>query len=145
MKVVVLQLHWNNPEERTDYRDNSGLTFHYTPQLRPNDAGTLMIGQLFLNIPPAISSHVTSGVCDSGCAQKAMQHGPVYFSRTAMHMHYLGKSASVDIKRQDDTLERIAMDEVYEYDSPAIHSHDTPIQINPGDSIKITCEFKSTY
>ena len=65
--MLLWQVHWNNPERRDDYVDSSGLRVHYTTSLRPNDVGTLTIGQEALFIPPGqqqviVYSHTSQAI-----------------------------------------------------------------------------------
>ena len=49
---MILQFHWNNPEEKSGMDDASGLNLYYTPTLRQHNAGNLFIGPALLMIPP---------------------------------------------------------------------------------------------
>ena len=84
-------MHWNNPQLRADYTDSSGMSFYLTPNLRPNEAGVLMIGQSYLEIPPGQTAHSTEGRCAGSCTPYLMD-GPVYITEAFNHMHYLGKT-----------------------------------------------------
>ena len=87
---LLFQMHWNNPLFRTDYTDSSGMTFYLTPNTRPYDAGVLMTGQNFLEIPPGQNAYSTDGSCLGSCNQHLME-GPVYIMEAFNHMHYLGE------------------------------------------------------
>lgn len=88
---MSLQFHWNNYERRADYVDSSGLTLFYTPELRANDAAIMMIGQLYLEIPPHKDRVEATAVCSPEDTRIALT-GPVNISRAFNHMHYLGTS-----------------------------------------------------
>ena len=52
--------------------DNSGIRIYHTPKLRPNDAGTLVIGQSvdpFQIIPPG-REWVSTAHCDADCTNQ---------------------------------------------------------------------------
>ncbi|KAJ8300261.1 hypothetical protein KUTeg_021780, partial [Tegillarca granosa] len=51
-KKAMLQIHWNNPELRADYKDSSGMVLYYTSKRRKYDSGVLLTGQTYLQIPP---------------------------------------------------------------------------------------------
>ena len=91
MPFCTEQHHWTNFHHIDHYYDSSGIKMYYTPNLRPNDAGVVTIGQMFLEIPPAVSSLVTSGVCSSKCTEKYYK-SPLKVVAGLNHMHYLGKS-----------------------------------------------------
>ena len=62
-KYAQLQVHWTNPRKRTDWYDSSGIRIFYTPKLRPNDIGTMTVGQLFLDIPGGKSEVILILIC----------------------------------------------------------------------------------
>ena len=83
------KLHWNNPEERADYVDSSGVIMHLTKQLRPFDGGIMRVGQDDLTIPPGEKEAVYTGVCSSECSRSLIKDDikvPVAWN----HMHGLG-------------------------------------------------------
>ena len=86
---IYNQVHWNNPEERSDYVDSSGMTFYYTSRLRQNDGLMLMAGSFSLEIPPGLQSVDQEGTCRSDCTS-ALLPEPIYFTNVFLHMHYLG-------------------------------------------------------
>lgn len=85
------QLHWNNPLHHSHHTDSSGFKFYLTPNLRPNNAGVLMVGQLYLAIPPMVTAHHEIGSCGSDCTPEIMT-GEVYVTQTFNHMHLLGNA-----------------------------------------------------
>ena len=88
--LLSLQVHWNNPERRSDYQDSSGMTLYFTPNRRPNDVAILMIGQTSLHIPPGRERHIESALCDREDTRTLLA-GPIHVVRASNHMHYLGK------------------------------------------------------
>ena len=46
------QIHWNNPKRIGGMVDASGMTIYYNPNLRQNDAGIMVVGQFWINLPP---------------------------------------------------------------------------------------------
>ena len=88
--LCVEQYHWTNKHHVDHWYDSSGLTLYYTPHLRPNDAGVMVIGQDFLEIPPGVNSITMSGSCSSECTQRFM-HADINVMAVLNHMHYLGK------------------------------------------------------
>ena len=88
--LCVEQYHWTNKHHVDHWYDSSGLTLYYTPHLRPNDAGTMLVGQNFLDIPPGVNSITMSGSCSSACTQRFM-YADINIITVLNHMHYLGK------------------------------------------------------
>nr|KAG5695070.1 hypothetical protein BaRGS_032563 [Batillaria attramentaria] len=139
-----LQFHWNNPELRSDYTDSSGLTLFYTPKLRSYNTATFVVGQRIFEIPPAQPSVVISGSCTPSCSRRIISR-PAYVTTVQNHMHYLGRSQKVEVFRNGNLVTTLANDERYSYDSPVRHELGDPFQLMPGDEIRTTCEFASTY
>ena len=60
-----------------------------TPNLRQYNAGVLMIGQNYLQIPPFATGHVESGSCTGSCSRQIMT-SEIYLTEVTNHMHGLG-------------------------------------------------------
>ncbi|CAH1784319.1 unnamed protein product [Owenia fusiformis] len=141
-KYAVMQMHWNNPELRSDYTDSSGLTLFYTPNLRPNDAGYFIVGQRYLDIKAGQESHLETAMASSSCTRKMLPN-PIHILNVGLHMHYLGKSGYTDLRRNGNKLKTLGRDDVFSYDSPVEHVHDPPIEFLPGDEVFVSCTFDS--
>lgn len=93
--IVFIQFHWNNPLKRSDYVDGSGLMIHYTPNKRIADAGVLVIGQNFFEIPPQQEEVHVTGRCNN-----LALNGPINITRAINHMHYLGMLLALSVPYQ---------------------------------------------
>ncbi|XP_060069273.1 dopamine beta-hydroxylase-like [Ylistrum balloti] len=140
-RYMSLQIHWNNDLSAANFTDNSGMRIFYTTKLRQYDVGNVQIGQQYLEIPPH-SIHNESGGCSGTCTTSMLPH-PVYLTRTYIHMHYLGIRGLLEIYRDGKVSKRVAYDEEYDYRNSPIHVHDPPIEVKPGDEIRLTCTFDS--
>ena len=69
--------------------DRSGFDLYLTEQLRPNNAGVMMIGQTEIAIPPGLTSHPEVGVCGGDCTRQFL-HSNIHTAQAANHMHLLG-------------------------------------------------------
>lgn len=83
-------MHWTNIQERSDFYDSSGMRIFYTTSLRQHDAGTLWVGQMFLEIPPHTPEIDVEGVCSSECTAKIFTEN-LHVIGAINHMHTLGK------------------------------------------------------
>ncbi|KAL3870623.1 hypothetical protein ACJMK2_038671 [Sinanodonta woodiana] len=142
-KRAAFEFHWNNPALINGTTDSSGMTFYYTPKLRPNDAGVLTIGQTYLYIPPGETAVTAIGTCPAECTRKMMNNS-IHIITAFNHMHYLGTQQQIELIRNGSKVQDITFDENYSYDSPVIYRYDSPIEVRPGDELKTTCVFKST-
>lgn len=138
---MSLQIHWNNERSAANLTDNSGFRIYYTTKLRQYDVGNVQIGQQDLDIPPH-TIHNESGGCSGTCTAAMLPH-PIYLTRTYIHMHYLGVNGLLEVYRDGKFLKRVAYDKEYDYKISPIHTHDPPIEIRPGDEVRLTCTFDS--
>lgn len=66
----MLEIHYNNPELKSDFIDSSGVRFHITNKLRGMDAGVIELGLEYTDkmaIPPGQEQFSLSGYCVSEC------------------------------------------------------------------------------
>ncbi|KAK7462113.1 hypothetical protein BaRGS_00038485, partial [Batillaria attramentaria] len=139
---LALQFHWNNPETLSTYEDGSGMTLHYTPNRRVQDAAIWLVGSVEFDIPPR-QTHVTvESTCSSPCTKTYLTE-PIYITAAWNHMHYLGVGQTIEHYRNGTRLRYITNDVTYSYDSPKTAEYVTPIEVLPGDELKTTCHFNS--
>ncbi|XP_061193883.1 DBH-like monooxygenase protein 1 [Saccostrea echinata] len=138
-KYFVLQIHWNNPQKKSNYFDGSGMVLHYTPSKRIADAGILTIGQGYFEIPPQREEVIVTGHCEN-----IAMNGSIYFTRALNHMHYLGRKMKIEQFRGGEKIRYITNEDNYNYDSPVITEYLSPLELKAGDTLKTTCTFKST-
>ncbi|XP_071096535.1 tyramine beta-hydroxylase-like isoform X2 [Haliotis cracherodii] len=140
----ALEFHWNNPNEVSGWKDSSGMTFYYTPNLRKYNGSAMALGQMHLAIPPGRQEVTFRGECTSDCTQKLMTE-PIYVTSGLNHMHYLGKAGFVEHIRNGQRLRYLTNEPEYSYDNPRYFRYNEPVEILPGDSLVTTCKFDSTY
>ena len=59
-KYAQLQVHWTNDLKETDLYDSSGMRMYYTPNIRKYDMGTMVTGQVLLQLPPGKSEVIVT-------------------------------------------------------------------------------------
>ncbi|XP_076111680.1 tyramine beta-hydroxylase-like [Mytilus galloprovincialis] len=139
----AIQLHWTNPLLSNSLVDGSGMKLYFTPNLRPNDAGIFITGQIYLNIPSGVESHQEEGECPSDCTNQLFT-GNIHVFSALNHMHYLGSEMKVQLHRNGTKIADLTDDLIYVYDSPQLHEFSPAIEVMPGDSITTKCTYKST-
>lgn len=137
---LLLQVHWNNKNLAANITDDSGFRIYYTTRLRQHDLGNVQIGQNQIAIHP-LSETTIKGSCSSKCTR--MFPHSIYLTRTYIHMHYLGINGRLEVYRNGSLETLIAKDADYVYDKSPIHEHGTPVEILPGDEIRLSCTFNS--
>ncbi|KAL5014909.1 hypothetical protein ScPMuIL_009179 [Solemya velum] len=141
-QYMSLQIHWNNDGTIQNQTDNSGMRIYYTTKLRQHDLGNVQIGQNDIEIPPLTPSHNTVGSCSGSCTRQ-MLFQPIYITRSYIHMHYLGENGTFDLYRNGQFVQRISEDLAYLYHKSPIHNHKPPVEVLPGDELRLTCGFDS--
>ena len=88
---------------KNNYIDSSGMILHLTTNKRTHNAGVLMVGQDYLELPPGEERVTVDGTCTSDMSTLRMT-GPVKFTRGLNHMHYLGMCTEILILLHDDII-----------------------------------------
>ncbi|XP_052788708.1 tyramine beta-hydroxylase-like [Mya arenaria] len=120
-KRGIMQVHWNNPQERADYVDSSGMVLHLTTKLRKYDAGILFVGQNYIHIPPKEENVVINGSCSSECT-KTLIRDEVKIPVAWNHMHALGRAQRLELIRDGIKIKDLAYDPKYDYNTPVVHT-----------------------
>ncbi|KAK6967850.1 Tyramine beta-hydroxylase [Biomphalaria glabrata] len=140
-KRIAVQLHWNNPDSRSDWTDSSGMKAYFTNKKRPYEAGFYITGHEHFVLPPLQPSVTFTSTCTSACTSKTIRK-PFNITLAWNHMHYAGKQMSVQIVRNKTETFYLSNDIFYSYDSPQVQLYtDNPVQIFPGDEIITKCTF----
>ncbi|XP_055862636.1 MOXD1 homolog 1-like [Biomphalaria glabrata] len=149
-KRIAVELHWNNPDARPDWKDSSGMMLHFTPNKRQYEASFMITGHEHFILPPLQPSVVIKSTCPSACTRKMLVK-PVWITLAWNHMHYAGVQMSVQVKRNNTSF-YLSNDASYSYDSPNVFLYmNDPVQLLPGDELVTTCTFttakrtKSTF
>ncbi|XP_059172056.1 dopamine beta-hydroxylase-like [Physella acuta] len=142
LKSLSLQIHWNNANQRPGLTDSSGVRVYYTTRLKENDLGNIQIGQNDLTIQPGVIRTLVTGSCSSACTRLWIQE-PIYLTRGHIHMHYLGDGGRLELIRGGKAIQVVIDDISFDYHSPPAHYFDDPVQVLPGDELKVTCYFNS--
>ncbi|KAK3089057.1 hypothetical protein FSP39_000478 [Pinctada imbricata] len=141
-KRVMMQFHWNNPMQVTNYKDSSGMLLHLTRNMRMNNAGVLMVGQSYLLLPPGEERINVEGDCTAQMS-RAFLKGPIRFVSAVNHMHYLGRYMRMEHYRANIKLRDFTYEENFSYDSPKGFEYPNSIEFLPGDEIRLTCGFQT--
>merc|ERR1719474_1514474 len=107
-----LEIHYDNPELRSDIVDSSGVRIWHTPTLRTHEAGGVSVGaavtaQSFeskLFLPPGIVTTVTAFV-DADCTTHAEEGASVQAYASFLHAHKRGVSIKLRHIRDGTELE----------------------------------------
>ncbi|KAH9508900.1 DBH-like monooxygenase protein 1 [Bulinus truncatus] len=143
---LTVWIHYNNPGMKTTYTDSSGLRLYYRPVMSDvQDLTTLTTGQIKLDLPAGQSRIEEVGVCNGDCTKELIREKQsVSVFRALNHMHYLGRSMRIELKRKGVVIANLTNDDHYSYDSPVTHYHNSTIKIIPGDELSTKCVYDTS-
>ena len=76
VQYILLEIHYDNPELKSDIIDNSGIKFYYTQKLRKYDLGLMLLGSQFnslaLQIPPKSNKYTFTSTCYPQCTEVSL-------------------------------------------------------------------------
>ena len=136
--TFVLQIHWNNPEMRSDYFDASGVRMYYTSELRPHFEQVALFMQGTIDVPPSTANYTVTASCPGPCIQETL-----YITTMFLHMHKLGQSGQVELFRGGSLLQTLVIEEDYNDVKPKFYTFNPPVLIQKGDEVKVTCQYNS--
>lgn len=139
-RQIVIQIKWNNPEEYEDMFDSSGISLYYTKNLRRYDVGTKIFSSTHFTIPSPRPIYAITSSYPSECSQMQIK-SPIYITRAFNHMHKYGKQERVEVIRDGRVVNLITDERFYDLHKPKTFWHTNPVQVLPGDILRITCVY----
>ncbi len=142
-KVTLrLQVHYNNPLGVSGQTDNSGFDFYVTENLRPNNAGTLVFGDIQgIEIPPGEPAHEHVMTC-RGEVTASQFPEPLHVFGTSMHAHDLGSVLYSEVWRDEEMILEMNRDDPFDFENQNMKAID--FELMPGDEIRNHCFYDST-
>ncbi|PAA55375.1 hypothetical protein BOX15_Mlig001173g3 [Macrostomum lignano] len=143
-QYAVVQLHWNNPAEVTNWFDASGFELYFSPTLRQYDAGVMMYGQAKLDLAPRQKEIYRTATSDSRTSKELLpQDGGYKLLWGIMHMHLYGTRGQVSLWRNGQKVRDLIPMHNYDYNTPIVFEYQQPIDYLPGDEIRTDCYYST--
>ncbi|CAL1540451.1 unnamed protein product [Lymnaea stagnalis] len=145
--LIIMETHYNNPDLRTDFVDNSGMRLYLTKQLRQHDAGIIEAGlavDMNLVVPPYESSFVMRGYCQSSCVDQGVGDQEIHIFANLLHAHLLGRKLRTRHFRNGVELPPIMEDNSYDFNYQEMRKLKEERTIKKGDSLIVECDYDST-
>jgi len=141
-KYILIQTHYSNPGHLLG-SDNSQYVITFTPQLRANDAGVLMLGDPFItanSIPPQESFVHYEFSCSPACTNNFT--GDITLFADFLHMHQIGSRMYSTQWRGTENLGIINSVDFWDFD----FQQTTMVNrvIKRGDRINTQCMYDSS-
>jgi len=139
---LVLEMHYDNPENVAGVRDRSGFKITYTPKLRQHDAAAITLGDpllFFGPIPAGKEATAYEAECPSECTQ-AFPHD-IHVFGSLLHMHGVGSAMWSRQWRNGEDLGITNKAEFYSFHFQQTTS--VNYTIKPGDRINTHCIYNT--
>lgn len=129
---ILVNLHLFNAGTET-LRGHSGLEVVTIPESEVvNEAGSVLAGDEFFEIPPMASDHWITGGC-------TMEEETTVFALFP-HMHSFGDFQRV--YTQTDTGEELIYENTFSFDEQRYYPID-PVVLQPGDRVRVDCRYQN--
>ncbi|CAL8068679.1 unnamed protein product [Orchesella dallaii] len=148
-EYIVLQVHYDNPELRSDLNVTLTLQAFYTDEVREHDVSMLGIGQQIpaatsIISPPNTRGHATVGICPSACTEKGLQGQEVNILAGWLHTHTTGSASRFMHFRGDRELPWIISDDNWNFNYQQFRVLNQERRLLPGDRLSARCEYDTT-
>jgi len=141
-EYAALQMHYYNLDAERGVLDSSGMRLFYSPQLRPNELGVLVVGSVGFNIPRLSALELAPAVCPSVCTNKF--NGTLQIVNTLLHMHKVGTSIVLQHIRNGIELRPIAQRQYYSFNyQPSVGVPSESSRLLPGDTLITRCVYNN--
>ncbi len=143
--MVMLEIHYDNPDELTDVRDSSGVKLHFSKN-RSIEAGTIWLndGTVSRSGQVVKNDFNYTSTCPSSCTNTWEAEKINVFAGVS-HMHTTGKYMWTNRYNSEgvfqDTLTSVAY---WSNDHQAGIDYSPPLEIRKGDILSTTCNFDTT-
>ncbi|XP_070572311.1 DBH-like monooxygenase protein 1 homolog [Ptychodera flava] len=150
---VMVEIHYDNPDNLDNIYDSSGIRIYYTPTLRDYDASLLSIGQQVSPkqvIPPGVEEFRNYGHCLAELTQEGFidratgNRTDVNVFAVALHEHLLGTAVSVMHVRDGRELRMLMKDDHYDFNYQEMSKLPREVVLRPGDELLTECVYDST-
>ena len=137
-QLLAVEFHYFNTAAATA-QDRSGVEICVTSKFRPNTATVTWLGTETINIP-AQSAGTAAATCTP--ARLGMNTSdPIHVLFSWPHMHKLGTHMKSVVNRKGGAPETL-YDGAFSFEFQVLY--DTPMLLNPGDTVTTTCSYQNT-
>ncbi|XP_064398231.1 DBH-like monooxygenase protein 1 homolog [Halichondria panicea] len=152
-RYLVMETHYDNPNQASNIVDNSGMRFSYTATPRTYDSGILQVGQTVnrqMIIPPGASQFKLFGECSSGCTNTNIPSTGINVFANTLHTHLAGFALILHHLRPDSScgngyreLEPIDQNLRYDFNFQQANYLTRVVNVQPGDIIRLECQYST--
>ncbi|CAL8146114.1 unnamed protein product [Orchesella dallaii] len=147
-QYFLYETHFDNPEVRDDLELETGVDFHYTPNLRENDGGILLVGAgVFATwaMPPETTEFDVAGHCNPRCTTTMFPPEGVQVLGARLHAHLSSRRIRIKHFRNGAELPWIQNDDNYDFNFQQWRLLYNPVTLLPGDQITVQCGYDNVW
>lgn len=145
-KYFKFQIHYNNPDLAT-IRDQSGIRFYLTENLRKTEIGIFTIGATStwngISIPPKAQNFKLEYSCRMDCTNELYNGTGVTVFAVAPHTHLVGAQVYTKIIRNGREIGYVQKTKNYDFNYQYLNFLNNPVVLKPNDEIKTTCIYNT--
>ncbi|CAI5974536.1 unnamed protein product [Closterium sp. NIES-65] len=144
----VLEMHYVNPEGRTDIIDSSGVYLKLASSPDLQDAHIMKVGLVdhtnLIRVPPAMPSWTLANSCPGECTAAVFKNQSVKIVASILHEHNIGRQVYTEVLRKGSTVATINRIDYFDYASQQTMPVQPEFELLPGDEIRTNCVWDST-
>ncbi|EDO44959.1 predicted protein, partial [Nematostella vectensis] len=146
-RYVVLEIHYDNPQNDLGVYDDSGIRFFFTNKTRQFDAGILWAGWAPISamvIPPRQEEWTSIGYCPSNCTRlSSLPDKGINIFAGMEHTHLQGIKVWTRHVRDGKELPEIIREEHYDFNYQEFQVLRNEVHVKPGDDIIQMCKYQT--
>ncbi|KOB79082.1 Tyramine beta hydroxylase, partial [Operophtera brumata] len=145
-KYVMLEVHYNNPQMRTDWVDSSGIVLHVIGNKRKHDAAIMELGLEYTDkmaIPGGQKAFPLTAYCIPQCTGVGLPAEGIVVFGSQLHTHLTGIAVWTRHSRQGVELPVLNKDIHYSTHFQEIRILHRPVRVLPGDFLMTTCVYNT--
>merc|ERR1712032_621056 len=143
-KSYRMEMHYDNPDFRTDLRDNSGVRIWTTNKKPQHEVGVMELADPrldLLGIPIESGRTSWTFTCSGEQTKKLLSHKITVFS-SILHMHAKGDMMYTEVTDSKGKTKRVNTVEYFDFDHQDLTLLER-YEVNPGDTLTTRCFFKN--
>jgi len=149
LRHFVVEIHYNNPLLESNVIDNTAIAFVMTRTLRPNDLGTIVVGDPATgsdSLRPGQTAEHRVGVCDQACTSLALEGTEgLTIMGSFLHMHSFGRRMWTNHYSKDMEFKgEISRVDFWNFETQRTSTVGAGRKLLPGDQLFTHCSYDTT-
>ncbi|CAF0955087.1 unnamed protein product [Adineta ricciae] len=146
IKYYMIQMHYDNPKQLSNRRDNSGIRFYLGKELRQEELGYLTLGAdstpVSIAIPPRSDRFVIDSYCTAS-ATKVIPKSGITVTTAFPHTHLQGRTVWTKIIRNGTAVDYLFNGDAYDFNYQFENRLPKPVKLYPGDELATRCVYNT--